>query len=606
MSDYTVVNFLQDVRRFHNYDQVVFARNRNITAFAAFRTGDLGSRNQAKRVSNNFRLDVDYETQFVQNLMTDLVVPVILFNELTTFGLRQHFSDALMVVVYLEDTLESQTGLLNALVASLDYRRQSKVLFLINNKDTTATCDDTFLQQLFQFCWQSKMINVAALCSDYKLTAQFYSYTHFPVFALEYKTLNADLFLHGPIYPYRLGNLHGYKLPYIIGGSEPRIIVYNYNGQRIVGGSAGNFFKNFARKHNFSLYEPQPTSSYTEFTSSRDLIAAVRNSTVEISAAPTFTFSPAQLSTDGFTYPYEQTNWCAWVPIEPDIPNSEFFWIVFDELVFILMMVTLVVISSVLSGALWRHGNKPDILHFFLHGACFRGVLGQSVREICGAPFVIRFIYLQIYFFGILLTTSYNSHFGSYWTRAPKERSLNTFDDILHSNWKVYILMQDFNEIISQEELRKYIPMFQIETDYQTFLNTRDAFDMKYIYMIPTTKWKIFKEQQKFFTTPLFRMRLDLCLFRNIPLCFPINNNSIFTEIANEMILDAAQSGLTEHWTRSAFLELINAGRLSFMDLSRKNEFRAMKVEDLNCDSGSHFSRTPSEPVALQQQRTTP
>ncbi|XP_054747635.1 uncharacterized protein LOC129253335 [Anastrepha obliqua] len=391
LSDYTVVNFLQDVRRLHNYDQVVFARNRNITAFTAFRTptnGELESRRQGKEVS----LEVDYEMQFVQNLMTDLVAPVILLNELSVFPLRKHFSAALMVVVYVEESLESQTGLLKALLVSLEYRRQSKILFLINNSDTTATCDDTFLQQLFQFCWQSKMINVAALCSDYKLTAQFYSYTHFPIFALEYKTLNADLLHWGPIYPYRLGNLQGFKLPYIIGGSEPRVIVYNYNGRKIVGGFAGHLFANFARKHNFSLYEPLPISSYTQFAPSQELIAAVRNNTVEISVALTYPNIPL----NGFTYPYEQTSFCIWAPVEADIPNSEFFWIVFEGLTFVLVMGTLVIISVVLSFALWQHGNRPAILDFFMHDACLRSVLGQSIRELSGAPFVVRFIYLQI------------------------------------------------------------------------------------------------------------------------------------------------------------------------------------------------------------------
>ncbi|XP_054747649.1 uncharacterized protein LOC129253343, partial [Anastrepha obliqua] len=240
-----------------------------------------------------------------------------------------------------------------------------------------------------------------------------------------------------------------------------------YNGRKVVGGFAGHFLATFSRKHNFSLYEPLPISSYTQFAPAQDLIAAVRNNTVEISAAHTFPTG----SFEGFSYPFEQVSWCVCTPVEADIPNYKFFWIVFERFAFVLVLGALVVISLVLSCALWQHGNKPSLLHFFLHGACFRGVLGQSAREICGAPFVIRFIYLQIYIFGILLTTSYNSHFASYWTSAPKEQALQTFDDILHSNWKIYVFSQELEAIKARKEWRKYIPMFQTETNYQTFLD---------------------------------------------------------------------------------------------------------------------------------------
>ncbi|CAD6991562.1 unnamed protein product [Ceratitis capitata] len=532
-TDYNLLNFLQDIRRLHHYDQLVFAHNRNATFGAAF--GELSGNAldeggvdfesfQANRTGN-----VDYETEFVRYMMTELPTAVVLYDELSSFELKRHFSAALLIVVYLEEELMAQSALFKA---------------------TTASCETAFLRELFQFSWHSKMINVAALCNDYQDTQQFYSYTHLPDFALEYKHLSAELLYRGPIFPYRLSNWQGYKLPYIIGGGDPRVIVYEYDRRRVVGGFAGHFLVTFAHKYNFTLYEPLPIKSYTKFPPSQDLIKAVRNNTVEISVALTFPNIPL----DGFSYPYEQVNWCVWTPVEADIPNYDFFWIVFEGMTFLLVLGAIIVISLVLSCALWQHNSKPDLLRFVIHDACLRGVIGQSFRELSRAPFVIRFIYMQIYVLGILLTTSYNAYFAAYWTSAPKVAPLRTFDDILQSNKKIYMFAPEYNELIGRAaDLRKYIPMFYIESDYHKYLATRDAYDTKYLYMIPTTKWRIYREQQKVFTTPIFRLRADLCFYYNIPLGFPIHSNSVLAKILQDMVLETAQSGLTDYWMRIGF-----------------------------------------------------
>lgn len=411
---------------------------------------------------------------------------------------------------------------------------------------------------------------------NFQRIRQFYSYTHFPEFALEYKPLSALKLYDTPIFPDRLRNLHGYKLPYIIGGADPRIIIYEYNGQRIVGGFVGHFLKSFSTKYNFTFYEP--LASNAKLTPSQELIAAVRNNTVEISVGLTFPNIPY----DGFSYPYEQVNWCIWTPVEADIPNYDFFWIVFEGMTFALVLGVILLISFVLSCALWQHGKKPDLLRFFIHDTCLCGVLGQPFRELSRAPFVIRFIYLQICVVGILLTTSYNAYFATYWTSAPKMPPFRDFDDILYSNKKVFVFAPEYMELITRAaDLRKYIPMFYVEKDYYNFLATRDTFDTKYSYMIPTTKWRIYSEQQKIFTTPIFRMRTDLCFYHNIPMCFPIHSNSIFSKMLQTMIYQTAQAGLTEYWMRGGFLELIKAGRLGFKDLSRRIEFSAMALEDM-------------------------
>lgn len=173
LSEYTVLNFLQDVRELHHYDQLVFAHNRNATLGPAFGAQTRMEVTEPAEVKDfkHFRLSAsqNYEEQFIGNVMTELSVPLIHFNELSAVQLRQHFSTAFFLVVYLEESLPAQSALFKALVTSLKHRTLANILFLINNINTTATCDERYLKQLFQFCWQSKMINVAALCADYKV-----------------------------------------------------------------------------------------------------------------------------------------------------------------------------------------------------------------------------------------------------------------------------------------------------------------------------------------------------------------------------------------------------------------------------------------------------
>ncbi|XP_037943379.1 uncharacterized protein LOC119676217 [Teleopsis dalmanni] len=314
---------------------------------------------------------------------------------------------------------------------------------------------------------------------------------------------------------------------------------------------------------------------------STDLIAAVRNGTIDFSAGLTFPSIPPT----GFSYPYEQMDWCVVVPVEADIPSYEFYIIVFEASAFGITVATLVLISMILSGALYLQGYRPDLLDILMHDNCLRGALGQSFVEIRKSPLLIRFIYLKICLLGILLTTTYNSYFATYVTSAPKEAPFLNFDDVLRSGLLVYAWTPEYNELVGRvKEFKKYERMFYRENSFQKYIEMRDSFNIKYGYMMPTTKWTIVNEQQKIFRTPILRYRKDLCFFNNIPMCFPVHQNSIFSGILYQLILETAQSGLTRQWEQMGFLELIAAGKLNLTDLSKKREYTSMQMEDLKYD----------------------
>ncbi|XP_075151680.1 ionotropic receptor 94e [Haematobia irritans] len=529
---------------------------------------------------------------FVVNFMRYVQVPVVQLNEWQHFYLKNQMTDHLLAIVQIDInrsgiqiTLDHHTGLLQKLSLNLWRMKVAKVLFLMNaplmkNGEIMAEYNaiaQGVVEQLFQHCWRQKLLYVAALMADYQITRKIYRYNPFPTFKMETIEMAAKGEHQEQVYPKRLMNLMGYKMNVVIGGSDPRIIAYDVNGKQFIGGFAGHFVWAFAQKYNCNIYEPLPFNP-NSLLPSQDIVRAVRNGTVEWSAALTFPDIPFV----GFSYPYEMINWCLMIPVEADIPGYKFFTSVFKGETYILFVGSLLLLSMALSAALYVHGYSPDILDIVCHDNCLRGLLGQSFTELPKPPKIVSALYLQICVLGILLTTAYNAYFSTYVTKSPKMPTLNNLDDIMASGLKSIAWTPEYNEIFTRApDMKKYSTMFILENNYQKYLQLRETFNTDYGYVVPTTKWTIVHEQQKIFTTNLFRQSSSFCFYNNIPMCYPVHENSLYIESVYQLILEVYQSGLIYMWMEHGFMELIKAGKLEFSDLSKKKEFHAMKVDDL-------------------------
>uniref|UniRef100_A0A1I8MBL9 Ionotropic glutamate receptor C-terminal domain-containing protein n=1 Tax=Musca domestica TaxID=7370 RepID=A0A1I8MBL9_MUSDO len=618
-NDYTVIEFLKDLKDLHNYDNVLLMHNQNTTIATKFYTntntmayGNGSSTAAAGNISFIEKtLNVDASGRstslpFVAHLMQQVQVPVLQLNEWQHFNLKLRVPDNLLAIVQIDIngggggagdgggdgikiTLDHHAGLLQNLSKCLWRMKVAKVLFLINGpammNDEMLASDRgnedvhyALVEQLFQHCWRQKLLNVAAIMANYQKTKLLYRFNPFPEFQMETVPLAIGRTQQQEeIYPQRLDNLLGYNMNVVIGGSDPRIIPYEKNGKLFVGGFVGHFVLAFAKRYNCTLQEPLPYNPKIPLPS-QELMRAVRNGTVEWSSGVTFPEIPFR----GYTYPYEIINFCLMIPVEADIPGYEFFTSVFKGETYVFFIVTLVIISMVLSAALFIHGYRPDLFDIICHDDCLRGMLGQSFSELRNPPGIVRAIYLEICILGILLTTTYNAYFSTYVTKAPKTAPINTLDDIMASGLKNIVWEPEYNEILSRvPEFKRYAPMFLVEPNYRKYLELRESFNTHYGYIVPTTKWTIVTEQQKIFTTPLFKQRPSFCFYNNIPMCFPIHENSLFIELMYKLMLEVSQSGLMNMWMEHGFLELIQADKLQRSDLSQKKEFEAMTVDDL-------------------------
>ncbi|XP_017139619.1 uncharacterized protein LOC108154037 [Drosophila miranda] len=544
-----VVQLLDRIRQESHFEYLLLMKNRNATV--------------PDQAWNGSTLAME--------LMDELRVPVLQLDENVSYFLHNGIHSRLVTVVYLSSgRLEEHDGLLKALVANLRHMTTSRVIFLMEMEPAS----EGLLFDIFAHCWKMRVLNVLVLFADHEKTHTFYRYSPFPHLHIEEGTYDSPL----KIFPHRLRNFRGYRMPTIIGGTSPRVIAYYKRGKVVYEGTVGHFMDVFQRKYNFSFVQPLLSSNPTVFAPSMQTVAAVRNHTVEVAMSLTFPTIPPF----GFTYPYEQMNWCIMLPVEADVSTPEYYTRVFDLQAFLVTLFTLVGISFLLAMTLWLHGYRVAPYDFLLHESCLRGVLGQSFVEVSRAPTLVRGIYLEICVLGILITSWYNSYFSSYLTTVPKEMPYRSYDDLYASRLKVVAWMPEYVELIGRlAELRKYESMFMVVPEFSRYIILRDSFNTRYGYMMHTTKWMVITAQQKVFSKPLFRMREDFCFFNNIPFGFPINENSVFLEPILTLIMELAATGLTLHWMQSAFSEQIEAGELHFLDLSPHREFRAMQLIDL-------------------------
>ncbi|KAH8337688.1 hypothetical protein KR074_006997 [Drosophila pseudoananassae] len=504
---------------------------------------------------------------FWQELLWQLPVPIIKMDKETETksSLGIHHSHQLLTIAFLEESVDECMELL---YSTLQMLNTQPVLLVIKYPNIR-------IYSILEWCWQHKLLNVLVIDTDFQDSMIVYGYTPFPIFQFIERRLQNNTI----IFEQRLWNLNGYKLPVVVGGSSPRLIVYRgMNRELIYSGMVGNLMKCFEQRFNCKLVQPYPFDE-SAIPPAQELLGFVRNGSAQFALAaiyPKFPFN-------GYSYPIELMSWCLMMPVPAEVPHSHLYTMVFHPSAFWLIIGGLILISLTLSLALRLHGYRVNVSELFLHTSCLRGILSQPFYEVLRAPTLVRGIYLLICILGILITAWYNSYFSTFVTSPPLLPPFTSYESIKNSHVKVVVWTPEYQVLIRMaESLEKYSSIFQFQASYKEFLLLRDSFDTRYGYMMPLEKWSLVKEQQKVFSSPLFTLREDLCFYHTVPIVFPIAENSVFREPLQQLILDVTATGLLDRWHDMAFTDMIKAGQLSLVDRGKPKEFRAMKLQDLD------------------------
>ncbi|XP_055915253.1 uncharacterized protein LOC129948321 [Eupeodes corollae] len=483
---------------------------------------------------------------FIKELLKpNFTVPLVISSGIDSFSLNRKFTGNFLAVVQ----LDSGAKLLQEILVYLQKRRSSRIILI----SRTDSFDEDLLKEIFQFCFQNDMINVIVVFRDFSTSSIFYRFTNFPEFKIEEIVwTDDDEDMRDSFFPERMRDLKSSILPVLLAGPEPCLIVsQNEQGQTKIGGYFGHVFNAFAKKHNAILN----TSLINLKLSSNQIIDLVVNKTIEISASATFPNIIKPM--DFFTYPCDYIDWCVMIPIEASIPVYKIFTFVWKWKALCITLIEVLVLSVMLHVAAHLSEKKSSLLNSLFNDS-LRGLLGQSFIERKNTSYTTKILYSVIFISGIMFVTSYDAFLQTFMTSQPTKNKLETFDDLLASNLKVLGLKIEIELLFEHNPIfkTKYFNMFVLESDLSTFVKIRDTFNTSFAYAVNNVKWKIYQNQQKLFTKPLFRLPKQMCLMTNFQWAFPINENSIYKEILNAFLLETQLSGLLEFWKQRSFYEL--------------------------------------------------
>ncbi|XP_061389251.1 uncharacterized protein LOC133324425 [Musca vetustissima] len=352
--------------------------------------------------------------------------------------------------------------------------------------------------------------------------------------------------------------------------STKSYILNEVNGTYSLGGHVGHFFDEFAKIHNATITFP---CGYSDALIFDDLLD---NNTIDMSQQLSYNID---ISDRVFSDSYEFFDWCIMVPIEKRIPNYMYYAKLFNFDILWLILTTVVLLTSSIALSLWLDGNTMRIWESLLY--IYNGVLGQPYQMINNPSRVRCALYMLTCLGGIILNTTYSSYLQSFHASPPKEKAINTLNDVLANRRKILMYKDEYEIMVKYlaQSNKIYAKVIKTVPTFSEFYKLRDSYDTRYLYTVPSVQWRQYDEQQKFFAKRKFRLS-DICFMKMSPLMITMQANSPFEEPVNEMIGLLRQAGLLRHWQWMAFLEAIQRKRISLLDHSEKNIFEPMKFED--------------------------
>ncbi|XP_055857006.1 uncharacterized protein LOC129919923 [Episyrphus balteatus] len=506
----------------------------------------------------------DFNDKLIRNISNSLRIPVILSTEDTSFYLKGKFNENLLTIVQFEE----YDLFLQRLVEHLQHIRFCKIIFVLKNSARNGWKQ---LEKLFDFCWKNKMINVLAIFQDFGTSSTYYIYNHFGNFNIEELKWNEnDL----QIFPDRMRNLQGVKLPILFGAAEPGVIISeNSKGNTLIGGFLGHLVSTFASKHNakFDISNVNTSIFYN------NIRKHVLDELIEIAGSQTM---DSEVSIEWFSYPFATFDWGIMLPVEPNIPVNK----VYGNIIHWEACLILILIFFLLSVLLSASGKaSKSISTFKLNIDCFRGMLGQSFPETPTASFSTKINYSLIFLLGIMMVTSYDAFLQSFMTQPSREKVIKSFDDLQNSGLKILLTKDEIGTYLKLKPkfMKKYSNLFQVENKPMTKNKLRDTLNTKYAFTVARITWMTYKNQQDFSNQHLFRWSEELCLFKNKLSAMFINENSIFKRILNLHILETQSSGLFDFWVKRTFYELLADGKIQKSNIGFDLKLHQFKVNDL-------------------------
>ncbi|XP_055839428.1 uncharacterized protein LOC129907326 [Episyrphus balteatus] len=349
--------------------------------------------------------------------------------------------------------------------------------------------------------------------------------------------------------PNSLKNLNGYTFRTTISPEPPRAFWYtDKKGHRHIGGSSGQIFLGFLKKHNATYVEMDTQNLKND--PGYAIANATRWKIIDISMNLYDKFSGVQQS-----YPIKFVKWNLLVPLNGYLDSSQYFlkpfqptvWICFG-LVFLYLIVTDFLkdffISNEGPANVWKSFSRIFLIF-----------LNMSLEKPVTRSY---WFYSQTMILAFIAVNFYLIFMTSFLTVYIKVKQFETIQDLIENNIPVLMLPSDFDFYRTQLQYEKpkgFENIIVLE-DYETF--SRELSSMKntsFVYSEATDKLEFLMEAQ---LKPKFHIIKDNLL--QFYLGFLLKINSPFEEILNDFIFQVFSTGLINKWEENAYYQAKTEG----------------------------------------------
>ncbi|XP_017072515.1 uncharacterized protein LOC108108829 [Drosophila eugracilis] len=465
-------------------------------------------------------------------------LPLVIWRSDRTVILNGFIGEGLLVLACLPDF--HWRAFMGSLTRSLKYLRQARILI-----EFMEDRDEYLVDQVLEFCLSRDMINVNAIFNDFGETLIVSSFEAYPSFEMVNLTFTEDTPVTD-LYPNKMLNLRGGRLRTMPDYSEPNTILYrDKQGKKKILGYLWDIMETYARKHNAQLevvnkYPDERPLNYIE------ILDVAQSGTIDVGAS----IQPMSMGSldrvHELSYTVNQASWCTMLPVERQLDISESLSRVLPYPTFGFLIF------------LW-------ILHEMTHRRWRRHQRLQRIGWLVLAT---------------LLSSNYLGRLLPLFTDPPSLPPIDSLAALIESPVRIISIRSEYSSIEFTQRT-KYSAAFRLTLKSTELIRLRNSLNTSYGYTVTSEKWKIYEEQQKRSSRPLFRYSKDLCFFEMIPFGLVIPENSPHRAPLHNFTLLLSQSGLHDLWVARGFSYMVKAGKINFTDFGKRYQAETLNTTDL-------------------------
>ncbi|XP_055910491.1 uncharacterized protein LOC129944854 [Eupeodes corollae] len=345
--------------------------------------------------------------------------------------------------------------------------------------------------------------------------------------------------------PDSLKNLNGFALRTTVQTDTPRVFWYtDRNCRRHIGGSSGQLFVQFLKRHNATFIEADIKNLDSEHVFKA--LNGTFKQQVDISMN-TFEFIEGLDQ----SYPIALLSWAIMVPVNVYVDSSQYFVRPFQPMVWLCFGITLgyLIATDMLKD--WLVKVPVDFWNSF--SRIFKTFLNTPLQK----PTTYAYWFnLQVRVLAFICVNLYLIYMTSFLTVYIKVNQYESMQDLIENNFPVAMLDYDWK---FYSKFAVYPASFKdilVLLNREVFLRELEPMrNTSFAYAEGSDKLNfLIKSQIK----PKFRIIRDNLM--EYYLGFILSPNSPFKEILNDFIFDVLSTGLMDKWTQNSYVQAVHEG----------------------------------------------